>query len=91
MGKKTDRICDASEAKPCPFCGEQPRLRPWHGGAKTKRMIGCPWPGCYVQPAVTGPTPGVALARWNERSDERMREAKQFVHSFFNHKPEGSA
>jgi len=54
---------------PCPFCGSQPMIEPWHGGPKTKRLIGCQNDGgCAVQPAVTGKTRKEAIAHWNQRA-----------------------
>lgn len=67
---KKNRICTREEAKPCPFCGSQPRIEPWHGGAKTKRHVHCTNDHCWVHPGVTGPTPGGALARWNIRREK---------------------
>jgi hypothetical protein len=58
------------EAKPCPFCGNQPYIEPWYGGRKSKRMISCQSKACFVHPGVTGTNRLAALKRWNIRSEE---------------------
>lgn len=59
---------------PCPFCGHDAHIRPWHGGAPTKQLVAC---GalyddeadiCRVSPGVTGETPKEAAERWNARA-----------------------
>lgn len=57
----------ATEALPCPFCGELPSIQPWHGGGPEKQMIGCPNLDCDVSPQVTGETRTEALENWNRR------------------------
>ncbi|WCA60288.1 Lar family restriction alleviation protein [Agrobacterium tumefaciens] len=61
--------------KPCPFCGEEPTMQPWHGGLPTKKLIICTNAGfhdgdggCSVRPSVTGETEEEAVASWNRRS-----------------------
>lgn len=53
--------------KPCPFCGSQPVIEPWHGGGPNKHRIGCDDEMCHANPAVTGYNKSVAVARWNSR------------------------
>lgn len=52
----------------CPFCGVRPTIEPWHGGAKTKRMVACSNDDCDVQPQVTGETNLLARDKWNRRA-----------------------
>lgn len=61
--------------KPCPFCGGEPTMQPWHGGLPTKKLITCTNAGfydedggCSVGPSVTGETDEEAVASWNRRS-----------------------
>lgn len=56
-----------TKLKPCPFCGVDPIVEPWHGGGPRKRMVHCVNDYCYVNPAVTGSNSTVAAKRWNER------------------------
>lgn len=58
---------ERSEGLPCPFCGEQPTIQPWHGGPPSKKMVGCVNDNCRVQPSVTGHTRVKALLEWNLR------------------------
>jgi hypothetical protein len=53
--------------EPCPFCGEDPFIEPWHGGGKGKRLISCINELCHVQPMVSGGSRTTALKRWNVR------------------------
>lgn len=56
-----------TKLKPCPFCGVDPIIEPWHGGTKLRRMVSCVNDYCYVNPEVVGETTQQATNRWNER------------------------
>jgi len=60
----------AQKAEPltCPFCGDTPRIIPWHGGGKRKRLIECDNDECSIGPSITGPTRADAVAKWNIRA-----------------------
>lgn len=61
-------VVPARAALPCPFCGTQPVIHPWHGGGQRKRMISCDNEACDVTPSVSGSTSGIAIRRWNKRA-----------------------
>ncbi len=70
------------EPVPCPFCGSIPKIAPWHGGPKTKRLVECDDDGCYVGPSVTGTTRAQAVKKWNVRhsaSSETARPAEPML------------
>lgn len=52
---------------PCPFCGCEPIMEPWHGGGVRKKRVGCDNEDCFIQPAVTGTNIKVATTKWNTR------------------------
>lgn len=60
---------------PCPFCGGEATVQPWHGGRPTKKLIRCSNDGyydedggCSVGPSVCGETEEEAAAAWNRRT-----------------------
>lgn len=69
MKRQEPMTLSTAEAKPCPFCGSQPTIQPWHGGRPTKKFIDCGSnENCEVRPQVTGETRREALERWNTRA-----------------------
>lgn len=68
--RQDPKVLTTEEAKPCPWCGVQPTIQPWHGGRPTKKFIGCENEGCSVNPQVTGETKREALANWNTRKSQ---------------------
>ncbi len=56
------------DAKPCPFCGSQPKSGHWHGGGPRKTAVACWNEACPAEPFVTGSTRQRALAKWNTRA-----------------------
>lgn len=58
-------------ALPCPFCGMNPLVEPWHGGPPTKTRISCPAEyddECGATASATGDTRAEAIAAWNRRA-----------------------
>ena len=53
---------------PCPFCGSQPVIEPWHGIGPEKHMVSCADDECGPWPKVTGETRAEAIAAWNRRT-----------------------
>ena len=53
---------------PCPFCGEQPIIVPWHGGGPKKRRVFCYSDVCVIQPAACESTEAKAIRAWNTRA-----------------------
>ena len=54
---------------PCPFCGAEPVMQPWHGGGPNKVHVGCQNDECPISPGVCGETPSEARDDWNTRDD----------------------
>jgi len=59
----------AKEPLTCPFCGQLPKIEPWHGGGPQKRMVHCVNELCWVSPMVSGASRGTAVANWNTRDE----------------------
>lgn len=70
------KIVGERAALPCPFCGAQPVIEPWHGGGPRKRMVSCENEYCDVAPDVTGSTAGRALKKWNTRLPSEIPAAR---------------
>ena len=61
-------MADQPTILPCPFCGAQPVVEPWHGAHPDTTMIGCQNDAaCHALPNVVGDTKEEAIARWNQR------------------------
>ena len=60
-------LLSSTEALPCPFCGIQPDIQPWHGGGPRKRHVGCSNENCRLQPGNCGSTRQRAIDQWNTR------------------------
>lgn len=65
------------EPKPCPFCGEQPHVQPWHGGGPRKTAVCCDSDTCYANVMVQGPTKQIAITRWNSRAATSETSSEQ--------------
>lgn len=72
MVREDARILTKDEAKPCPFCGSQREIQPWHGGGPRKRLVSCSEDTCVVSPATTGSTKKWALINWNTRRTPKI-------------------
>lgn len=68
---RSTEILPVSVAKPCPFCGAQPEIQPWHGGGPRKRLVSCSNEVCVVNPQTSAPTRKRAIANWNYRREGR--------------------
>lgn len=62
------------EPLPCPFCGYDPEIEPWHGGGPRKRLISCQSDSCPVCPRITGSTRARAIRAWNTRRQPSIAE-----------------
>lgn len=81
----TDTDALMAGLEPCPFCGAEAEMEPWHGGGPDKQLISCSGVECEASPAVTGETPGEAVANWNRRAphptETRLREALERLYN----------
>jgi len=57
-------VLAATEAKPCPWCGQQPNM--WHI-TDDGRIIACDNEDCMTTDIAIGSTMTRALERWNKR------------------------
>lgn len=55
----------------CPWCGDTPKMVPWHGGGPRKTMVSCHNDHCHVSPGVCAPNAAKAARRWNNRLQTR--------------------
>lgn len=60
-------ILGTDVARPCPFCGAQPHIEPWHGGGPRKRLVGCSNDYCPFSPGACESTRRRAIDQWNTR------------------------
>jgi hypothetical protein len=71
-------------AKPCPFCGWVPSIRPLRG----KVVLACSYQRCGVAPSIIRASERAALTHWNRRllrtdviaraqDDDRLRDARR--------------
>lgn len=58
----------ALQPLPCPFCGEQPTVKPWHGGGPRKTMVECESGECPAGPSSVGSSRARAVRKWNTRA-----------------------
>lgn len=64
---------------PCPFCGGDAEIMPWHGGPKTKRLIECDNETCDVHPSVTGTFMWLLVVMWfSYRLGRILRDFKKW-------------
>ena len=75
LKSREPRSLSRSEALPCPFCGQQPTIQPWHGGGPRKRLVTCPaneegHEPCWIIPSACESTRARALAAWNYRGPQ---------------------
>ena len=62
-----------NELKPCPFCGEKPKVKTGRWGNHELTIIGCESPQCFVMPATSmlmGHSIEEAEYAWNSRSKD---------------------
>jgi len=70
--RPTEQVVPIHAGLPCPFCGGQPIIEPWHGGGPRKRMVHCAAEDCAVNPQVSGATSAKALKKWNRREPRKV-------------------
>jgi len=58
------------DLKPCPFCGGEATIEPWHSPTKDSFMVSCTNdPPCNVLPRTVGQTWEQAVEHWNTRQE----------------------
>ena len=63
-----------TDAKPCPWCKQQPTIREAQGEDRLSYFIGCANVYCPVNPQVSGSTKAKALEHWTLGDPYRCRE-----------------
>lgn len=62
--------------KPCPICGLEPEMEPWHGSGLNSTRIGCNADFCPVGVGVVRPSQRGAIKAWNTRPIEDALRAE---------------
>lgn len=63
--------------KPCPICGLEPEMEPWHGSGLNSTRIGCNADFCPVGVGVVRPSQRGAIKAWNTRPIEDALRAER--------------